>query len=337
MNETVINLALAGAPPEEGNLNHPAPLGATEEALDLRARVRAEMTRAGLSQADVCREAGVHASLLSAWLQAKYSGDNRKADKALQAWLAWRASRAEARAVLPETPGYVQTAASARIQAALTYAHMAADVAVIYGGAGMGKTLTIRHYAEASPNVWVIDATPSCNVTGAFLRRLALALGVALPRARIDSLELALLDRLRRSHGLLIIDEAQFLAPAALESARRLAELAEVGLVLAGNETVYAQLTGRYRAAEFAQLTSRIGKRVRLARPQVADIEALLRAWRVQGKAEKKVALEIGQKPGALRGVTKVIRLASLFAAGQKEKLAAKHLRLAWQDLGGEA
>ena len=295
------------------------------------------MSRAGLSQADVCREAGVHASLLSAWLKGKYSGDTRRADKALQTWLAWRASRAEARAVLPETPGYVPTAASRRIEAALTYAHMAADVAVIYGGAGMGKTLTIRHYAEAHPNVWVLEATPSCNVTGAFLRRLGLALGVQLNRARIDSLELALLDRLRRSLGLLIVDEAQFLAPAALETARRLAELAEVGLVLAGNETVYAQLTGRYRAAEFAQLSSRIGKRVRLHRPQVADIEALLRAWRVRGQAEQALAQEIGQRPGALRGVSKVIRLASMFAAGQKEQLGARHLRLAWQDLGGEA
>ena len=109
----------------------------------------------------------------------------------------------------------MQTAASSRIEAALTYAHMAADVALIYGGAGMGKTLTIGHYAEANPNVWVLDATPSCNVTGAFLRRLALALGQQLNRARIDSLELALIDRLRRSHGLLIVDEAQFLAPAA--------------------------------------------------------------------------------------------------------------------------
>ena len=110
-----------------------------------------------------------------------------------------------------------------------------------------------------------------------------------------------------------------------------------MGLTLAGNETVYAQLTGRYRAAEFAQLSSRIGKRVRLARPQLADILALLRAWRVRGKEEQALAQEIGQKPGALRGVSKVIRLASLFAAGQKERLGAKHLRLAFRDLGGEA
>ena len=304
---------------------------------DLPGLVQAEMARAGLSQADVCREAGVHASLLSAWLAGKYSGDNRRADKALQTWLSYRARGRKARAVLPETPGYVQTAASKRIEAALAYAHMAADVAVIYGGAGMGKTVTIRHYAEANPNVWVLDATPSCNVTGAFLRRLALVVGVQLNRARLDSLELALLDRLRRSHGLLIVDEAQFLAPAALETARRLAELACVGLVLAGNETVYAQLTGRYRAAEFAQLSSRIGKRVRLHRPGEADILALLQAWRLRGKEEQALAVEIGQKPGALRGVTKVIRLASLLAAGEKESLAAKHLRLAFRDLGGAA
>lgn len=303
---------------------------------DLRAEVQAEIGRFGLSQAAVCKEAGVHPSMLSPWLKGKYSGDNGKADGDMRRWLAHRANREQKQAIMPPAPGFTATPTAQRIIAALTYAQMSGDLVVIYGGAGVGKSSSLRHYAANTPNVWILESTPSNGTLGGFLRALSWTLALRIPKGHGDTLELVIRDRLRGTGGLLMIDEAQFLNERALEAARRLAELAGIGLALSGNETVYTQLSGRNRAAEFAQLFSRIGKRVRLNRPSIADVQALLGAWGIGGKSEQQLVKEIAHKPGALRGVTKTLRLASMFAAGKKEILGMAHIRAAWKDLGGE-
>jgi len=38
-----------------------------------------------------------------------------------------------------------------RVLAALAYAQIAGDIAIIYGGAGVGKTSAGRHYGQTSP------------------------------------------------------------------------------------------------------------------------------------------------------------------------------------------
>ena len=77
----------------------------------------------------------------------------------------------------------------------------------------------------------------------------------------------------------------------------------------------------------------RIGKRVRLMRPTQADVEALLRAWSIRGRREREALVEIARKPGGLRGVTKTLRLAGVFADGQA--VTVRHLQAACRDLGG--
>lgn len=304
---------------------------------DLRKAVLAEIERSGQTRAAVCKEAGVHPSMLSTWLKDKYTGDNEKAAEDMRQWLDYRSSLAESQAVMPIAPQFVETPSGKSIVAALTYAQMAGDLVVIYGGAGVGKSSSISHYSQNNPNVWIMESTPTNGTVGGFLRGLISTLGLRSPKGHADSLEMVIRDRLSETGGLLVIDEAQFLNERALEAARRLAELSGIGLALSGNETVYAQLTGRNRAAEFAQLFSRIGKRVCLSRPTAGDVEAIADAWGIEGKPERNLVAEIAGKPGALRGVTKTLRLASMFAVGKGEPLALPHIRAAWKDLGGEA
>ena len=44
---------------------------------------------------------------------------------------------------------------------------------------------------------------------------------------------------------------------------------------------------------------------------------------------------EIADKPGALRGVTKTLRLASMFAKGADDQLSVGYIQAAWKELGG--
>lgn len=300
---------------------------------DLREKVASLLMQGELSQAKLSKEADVHASALSQWRKGVYKGDNNEIERKIKQWFDKQSAKKISASRLPAAPRFVPTPTAQKIISTLTYAHIAADLVIIYGGAGVSKTTAIKEYAANSNNVWVVEATPSRNTGGSFLRSVAYACGMRIPRGHADQLEREIIERLTDTEGLLIVDEAQFLNDRALENARRLAELSGVGLAFLGNESVYGQLTGSRRAAEYAQLFSRIGKRLRLTRPTKQDVAMIAQAWNL-GKAETSFAQEVASKPGALRGLNKTLRLATIFAKG--ESINSNHLKAAWADLTGE-
>ncbi|MEA4857950.1 AAA family ATPase [Solidesulfovibrio sp.] len=303
---------------------------------DVRELVRAEMERGGMSQAQVAREAGINSARLSQWLADKYQGDNATVDAAMRTWLKARSERASGDARLPGAPGWIPTATAKRVQAALFYAQMAGDIAVTYGGAGVGKTCTAMQYQRENPNVWIATMTPATSSLATCLERIALSVGIReVPQGALR-IESAITSRIQGTGGLLIVDEAQHLSKAALEGVRSIHDLTQVGLALLGNESVYAQLTGGSRQAHFAQLFSRIGRRLRLNTPDKEDVEALLDAWSVPGDARESCR-QVARQNGALRGLTKMLRVASMMAAGEGHALSNEHVRAAWCDLGGKA
>ena len=87
---------------------------------------------------------------------------------------------------------------------------------------------------------------------------LAERLGVRERVARKITSELV--SRLKGSGRVILIDEAQHLTVRALNHIRCLADEAEIGVCLIGNEEVYSKLKGSGKA-DFAQLFSRIGMR----------------------------------------------------------------------------
>ena len=300
-----------------------------EQIEKIRQQVRAIQEAEDLSQNQIAKEVGIHNSTFSKFMNGNGLADMNPVVNATERWLENRTRLA----ALPTAPSFIATPTANRIYDALSYAQLAGDMALIFGGAGVGKTQTLHHYAASEHNAWVVDCTPTSATVGGCLRAIAHALGLRMTAGRADALEVQIRDQLRGSGGLLILDEAQFLNNRALETVRRLAEMANVGLALVGNETVYAQLTGGSRAAEFAQLFSRIGKRVSLTKPSGGDVESLATAWKVD-KASTRLLKEIADKPGALRGVTKALRLASMFARGADETLSDHHIKAAWAELG---
>ena len=298
-------------------------------------KCRDAITAAALSQAAAAQEIGVSSAVLSQWLSGKYGGNRDQVAARVEAWLAALEERAAMSARLPEPPGWIKTPSARRIYAALGYAQMAGDIALIYGGAGMGKTMTARQYAGKKPNVWVATMTPGAHALGPCLDRVSEACGLRTPGGRAARIESTLRDRVEGARGLLVIDEAQHLGLRALEALRGLHDATGGGLALVGNETIFTRIAGGRRAAEFAQLHSRVGKRVRLAAPDRKDISLLLDAWRPAVTAgARKRATAAARLPGALRGMTKLLRLAALISRGVE--ISGPHIEEAWAELGGE-
>jgi DNA transposition AAA+ family ATPase len=170
------------------------------------------------------------------------------------------------------------------------------------------------------------------------LEYLAEAIGVPSRGMSTQQLSRSLTRRMTGSQGLILIDEAQHLTSQTLDQLRMFYDLADVGMALMGNEAVHARLEGGARAAQFAQLFSRVG--MRLARPRAlkGDIEQLMDAWDIAGKGERALLAQIAKRPGALRNLTKVLRMAHMLGSAEgAEAVAETHISMAWERLSAGA
>lgn len=287
------------------------------------------------NQSQIARESGVSAAAVSSWLKATYKGDNKAVESKISIWLSATIKKNDSIAILPQTPAWIATPTAKRITNVLVYAQMAGDIAVIYGGAGVGKTYSCQEYQRNYPNVWLVTMTSDTAHVAAALEEIAETIGLRGIPGRAARLRRELVRKFNGSKGLLIIDEAQHLSMAALESLRAIHDATGIGLVLAGNDYVYARLTGGSRSATFAQLFSRLGKKLRLVRPSKNDALVLLDTIGVKGKKERETLVDIALKDGALRIMVKVWRLATMIADGKGADVTYGHIQAAWRDLGG--
>ena len=312
------SLALVGSDPAP-----PLPADAVD-------RVRKAIADAGLTQAAAAVEIGVSDATLSQWLAGKYPGDVAAIAARAERWLEARAEREAVARQLPDAPPWVETTAAERILGALSYAQIARDVALIYGSPGTGKTVACEHYAQTRPNVWHATMTSAARTIGPCLERAAQAMGIRHIPSRSWRVEAAIVERSRGTAGLLVIDEAQHLDIRSLEALRGIHDAAGIGLAMLGSEMVYARLTGGARSAYSAQIFSRIGIRVRLGQPSTEDVDSLCDAWRLRDLKARKRLQAIATSPGALRSVTKAVRMATLLADG--DTVRERHIQAALRD-----
>ena len=245
-------------------------------------------------------------------------------------WLTARDQRADA----PRDPGFVMTETAKQIMADMGYALTTQSIVIIHGISGVGKTTALREFQRNNNNVWVITTSPSRATMTECLYELAMELGMEnAPRLR-GPLARALRRRLRNTKGLIVVDEADHVDRPTLEELRILAEEVEVGLVLVGNSRVYTQLTGGPRSEDFARLFSRIAMKRALTKAKKADVLAFASAWNITGAAELDLLLRISERPGALRLVSKNLKLAVMYSGG--EPLTEQILLHTFNKLEGE-
>ena len=306
-----------------------APALSPEEQDILRARVNALMQDEKLSQKQVAVEAGIGYSTFAAWLAGTYTGDTGAQAILVRKWVTHREQRKEVRDALPGDPGFQETPTARRILTMLRYCQSAPDVGVIAGGAGIGKTQSVEEYRRRSPNVFVITAEPVMKSAPRFVAEVAATLDVTGQRTS-SRLSAAISERLSGSGALLVIDEAQHLGAEALDQARAFHDRAKCGLIFVGNQSVYSRMgDGR---AEFAQIFSRIGMRITQAKPRADDVDLMLDAWALD--IDRKLPQAIAKKPGALRGLSKALRIAHMLAAGDGVAVSDAHVRAAWEQIG---
>ena len=154
---------------------------------------------------------------------------------------------------------------------------------------------------------------PAIQTLGGVIRLICNELGIADNRST-SYLSDAIRRRLMHSSGLLILDEAQNLRPEFVDQIRAYHDRAGIGVAMIGNETI-ARRYGADRMTEaYAPLFSRVGQRFTQRRAMQKDLLLFSEAWNLTDEGARKAAIKIGKTAGALRVMTKVLRMAFLLA-----------------------
>ena len=298
---------------------------------EIVAKVSAIKEDQQLSYADLAHKTGIAAGTLSPFLTGKYRGNNLQLARNLEAWLNNREEAAKIRSVVREAPAWVETPSARRFMEAMSFAQVMPDISVIATAPGLGKTKAITRFAATHSNVWCMVAEPHMQTVPKLLLAIADMLGLETRHPNIVSKAIA--SRLNETNGLIIVDEAQHLSTKLLDQLRTYHDQCGVGIVLVGNATVYGRLKGGDSNADFATLVSRVGFRLLQDKARDDDAAMLLDAWQIDGDETRKLLHTVAKKPGALRSLTKVLKLALMSASGAGQDLTPEHIRTAYAQL----
>ncbi len=208
------------------------------------------IAQSGISQNKVAVMAGVSSAVISQYLKGDYKGDVAAVDKKIAEMLERQADKAK-----DLNSDFVLTPTARDIFDVCGMAHAMNDINLIIGEAGLGKTVTLKQYAKQVDNVILIEVEPTFSPK-VLLVELCNKLGIVPSRSNHDNVS-GIVEKLKGSDKLIIIDEAELLAYKSLEIVRRIHDMAGVGIVLAGMPRLRANLRGK--KGEYKQLYSRIG------------------------------------------------------------------------------
>lgn len=230
---------------------------------------------------------------------------------------------------------HVQTARTHtvdEIEMAVSFAEAAGDISLIYGDAGLGKTVSLKEYVSSHDNVIYIELKDCDKSTKGVCEKILACIGKeqhGVDRRLVDTIT----EYLTHTPKLLIIDEAQHLSIRALENLRAINDSTETGIVLCGNPTVYDRMHGRGQA-HFAQLYSRIGIRRHIVEPALEDIVSIFEPYALD-KESLLYLHKLALLRGGIRNCVKVLNIALRLGNNKEEPLTINHLQAAYEIRNG--
>lgn len=313
---------------------------------DIRRRVQTELkSDPGLTQAEISRQAELHASTLNEYLKGAYKGQNNTPAAALTKWLDGRRRAAAIRARLPVVPDFQPLYTSTLILSLLDIARETGRIVQITGAPGVSKTASARQYCASNNRSWLATMDPSTAGVPTMLLEVLAAMGDDDAKGTPQILAKKVLAEASKAKCLIIFDEAQHLSDKALEQVRAINDAARrkgatVGIALLGNEKVVSKIGGTGNKAQFAQVSSRIAQRRYLVAPDPRDVQAYAEAWAAaNGEHLDKPTLDFCQRiaatPGGLRNVEMTFENALLVTLAAGEPLALEHMKGAFHQLSG--
>ncbi len=272
----------------------------------LARRCEAEIARLGLSQNRAAKRMELSPAALSQWLNGTYKGNVPAVEAKVRRWLDTE-EEVEANSLSDAPLGrHVPLGVTDEVFAMIGYAHATGDIVTIMGPSGMGKTWAARRYCEMRSAAYYVPMRRT--VRGLYALLGVVGRAVIGPRTYRSALEAEdeIIAALAGRRAVLVIDEAQFLTPGLLDELRCIRDVAECGLVLAGDTRLLMRL------GQCPQIVGRTGGTVKRDQPSRADVDALLSNFleRPAGRREIEIAAAAAAGPGGLHALGRVMERA---------------------------
>lgn len=222
----------------------------TPQDLDKAAAIAKWLDEHKQSKAWLSRKSNIPNGTLSQILAGKYVSSPTRQLNQMQAVLEVEGERLQ-----DGTPGYVKGSVHKLLSVVCDRTRKHQNFGVITGYVGVGKSRFLEEYAKAAPMTLLIEVSP--NMTpGVLMTELLQQLNNAIP-VGLDRKFRELVRVLKGTNYLVIADEAEKMSTGALEYLRRIRDMAQIGVVLAGTE----KLTGLIKPehGQFDQIRSRVG------------------------------------------------------------------------------
>lgn len=290
---------------------------------EIRECLKDFISSSGKTQAATARELGVSEALLSQFLSGTYKGNLNDLTEKVKLYVESEAKKSKP----PCLPGFTETTTVKGIWYAIKYAHIHGDIALIYGEAGRGKSETLKEYTRKNDKVIYIEADTTISNAKSILEEIWEAMGNKNKEPE-RYLKKGIIEALKDSGTLIIIDDAQHLTLKAMDIMRVIHENAKIGIVFSGNQHVYDRMLGR-EATQYAQLYSRIGiKKYVPAVVPIEDVKEILKVFEIS-KDCLAFLHKLANSRGGLRYMLKIYMIAEMAARTKGEKLNVFQLSMA--------
>lgn len=206
-----------------------------------------------MTQQQIARDLMLSPTLLSLFLSGTYQGNNEEVAEKIMKYL-----NGNSQAQSIEAPKFCAELRNAKqVLFAASYAHHNHDIAIVYGGAGAGKTTALRHYRENNTGVIFVTANASSRTAKAAFNLIFQAIGKRQTGSEFQMMQ-TLVAFFKDRNALIIFDEADHLNVRALQAIRNLNDEAGVGILFSGNDIIKLQMYGR-GSMQYDQLRTRVG------------------------------------------------------------------------------
>lgn len=283
-----------------------------EEAV---AFLRDYIEREGKKQVEVAQELGISGGAISSFLKGTYKTPHQIIPR-----VAELAKVHEKKAITPREPDYVETSVSKTVINAITYARLRGSIAVVYGDAGVGKSWAIRKYAEENSLAVCITCSAAYSGMGGVTELIEEQLGI---RERVTRKAMrAIVEKLKGSGRVLVIDEAQHLTYKAIDYIRCIGDEAKIGIAFVGNDKIHKTIVGD-KSEDFSQLFSRMGMPRELRARNICreDVEKIFGPYGLE-KGVIDLLHGVSRTPYGIRGAVNVfINAAAVFEQVDKQNV----------------
>ena len=309
---------------EEGRKKDPAATESiTQERYDeVAAALRAHKDSTGETWEDIAKAmGGQHKGVsLSIFASGKYKAKNAgRILPRVEEFL----TLVEERRGLVTHPEFVFTSISKRIFSLIKQCLLLTKMGVIGAESGTGKTRSIEEWHITHPNTTLVRANrtycPSANAGGSspipLLQKLSKAIGCGAPsnKGAVYTYD-TIVDTLRGSNRLVIIDEAHFLPPEALDVVRTIHEEANVPIVLAGHAQLCSRAPRDYESA-IAYRSRALMEKITTAQVRPGDVDLI--AAQIVGvevaRDGAQILLGEARSNGGLRRLVTLLQVAQTY------------------------